>query len=200
MTTLALECSTAQGSLAALRDGRLIFSERFTSERGHGSALFVSLERALAVTGRRKRVVVGLGPGSYSGIRIAIAAAIGLEVGHDSALLGIPSVAALETSASEYIAIGDARRGQFFFARAKAGLLIEGPELLSLDELNHRLAAAAPLPVYASAPIPALPDVEIARPSAEILVRLAESARGITATDHLEPLYLREPHITQPKK
>src|SRR5947209_2188686 len=81
MITLALETSTATGSVALLENGRALFSERFGASRGHGSELFVSLERARSLVSRCDQIVVGLGPGSYAGVRIAIAAAIGLAFG-----------------------------------------------------------------------------------------------------------------------
>ncbi len=196
MTTLALECSTPLGSIAARRDGAEIFSESFRAERGHGPALFAALERALNAAGHCERVVVGLGPGSYSGVRIAVAAAIGLEFGLGCSLLGIPSIVAIRTG--EYIAVGDARRRQFFRAHIRDGLLLEAPVLLSPDELKQRLAVES-LPVFASAPIEGLPGIGIASPSAEILARLGELEHGIIAEGTLEPMYLRAPHITQPR-
>jgi len=200
MNTLALECSTPSGSIAARSNGEQVFSERFTAERGHGSALFAVLERALETLGKCDQVIVGLGPGSYSGVRIAIAAAMGLEIGLDCSLAGIPSIAAIETEEKSYLVVGDARRQQFFLARVDDGLITEGPILLPLSELEQRAASMGPLPVFSSAPIAGLPLLSIAFPSAEVLARHGEQRRGIIATGRLEPLYLREPHITQPRE
>ena len=197
--TLAIECSTSRGSVAGRRAGELVFSERFTAARGHGSALFEVVQRALKTLSTCDQVVVGLGPGSYSGVRIAIAAAIGLEIGLDCTLLGIPSIAAIQTDEKSYLVTGDARRQQFFLARVENGIVTEGPDLLSLAELAVRLAPPPPLPVFTSAPIESLPHLEIGFPAAEILTRLGEQRRGIIATGALEPIYLREPHITQPQ-
>ncbi len=194
--TLALECSTPRGSIAARSGGSLVFSEAFTAARGHGAVLFEVLERALKALGKCDQVAVGIGPGSYSGVRIAIAAAIGLELARGCDLLGIPSIATLE--AGSYFVTGDARREEFFLARVEAGVVTEGPSLLPLAELPARLASAGPLPIFSSAPIDALPTLRIAFPSAENLALMAEQGRGIAATGSLEPLYLRDPHITQP--
>jgi len=200
MNTLALECSTARGSVAASSGGEQVFSERFTAARGHGSALFEVLERALKALGKCDQVIVGLGPGSYSGVRIAIAAAIGLELGLDCALAGIPSIAAIETEERSYLVVGDARRQQFFLARVDDGIVTEGPILLSLSDLEQRATSAGALPVFSSAPITTLPYLRIAFPSAEMLALLGEQRQGIVASGSLDPIYLREPHITQPRE
>lgn len=199
MITLALETSAPQGSVALFDGSRFLFDERFSADRSHSSSLFVALEKARAMTDRVDVIAVGLGPGSYAGVRIAIAAAIGLQLTFGAKLVGLPSVAALEIEAAAYIAIGDARRETFYFSRAEQGACVEGPLLATEAELAERLKSAADLPVFATEAVPQFPIAQIAVPSAAILARLAAAERGIVATDNLEPIYLREPHITQPK-
>ena len=75
MLTLALETSTSQGGVALFRDRELVFSHTFSADRSHSSGLFSIIEAALAPDRVPGRIVVGLGPGSYAGVRIAIAAA-----------------------------------------------------------------------------------------------------------------------------
>ena len=199
MTILAIDTSTNHGSVALLADGEMRLEETFTADRTTSSSLFAVLERAVALAPRVDQVAIGLGPGSYAGVRIAIAAAIGLELGIGAQLIGIPSVAALETDAAGYLAVGDARRETFYFTRVVDGVCVEGPLLATEAELLERIAAHAELPVFASAPLAAFSAAQIALPSAVRLARLADAARGITATGDLEPIYLREPHITLPK-
>jgi tRNA threonylcarbamoyl adenosine modification protein YeaZ len=200
MITLAIDTSTAHGSVAVLNAGSVVFGEQFTAGRGHGSRLSCCLERALGAEPHCDQIVIGLGPGSYSGIRVAIATAIGLEFGIKARLLGIPSIAALESGATHYQAIGDARRGTFYYAQVSDGECLEGPLLLDAAELREWIDRHASLPVFASSPIDGIPNLEIRYPGAERLARLAELGRGISARDDLEPIYLRDPHITQPRK
>ncbi len=199
MNLLAIETSTPRGGIALLAGGELRLEESFNSARGHSALLFAMLERACTLVERIDLVAVGLGPGSYAGVRIAVAAAIGLELGGDARLVGLPSVAALETEAQSYLAIGDARREAFYFTRVEDGLCVEGPLLATEAELRERLEAEADLPVFAGAALAAFPGAQIALPSAVRLARLTEAGRGIIATGDLEPIYLREPHITLPK-
>lgn len=199
MITLALETSTSHGSVALLADGNVLLDERFSADRSHSATLFNVLANARALASSIDVIAVGLGPGSYAGVRIAIAAALGMELSSGAKLVGLPSVAALATSATEYLAIGDARRDTYYFTRVTRGLCEEGPLLASASELSTRLASHPGLPIIATEEVPGFNVSEIAQPNALLLARLAAEGRGIVATGDLEPIYLREPHITRPK-
>jgi tRNA A37 threonylcarbamoyladenosine modification protein TsaB len=95
------------------------------------------------------------------------------------------------------LVIGDARRQSLYLAQVNNGRLMEGPALMAATELETRIAAAT-MPVYSSEKLAQFPLAKLAYPSAR---RLAELARGeIDDTRPLEPIYLREPHITTPKE
>lgn len=198
MTILALDTSTTHGSVALLIDGEVRLEERFTADRGHSALLFPILQSARALAAQIEVVAVGIGPGSYAGVRISIAAAMGFELGMGARLVGIPSVAGLAKDAQRYVAIGDARRATFYFTEVDDGVCIDGPRLLTEAELREALEATA-LPIFCAAPVPGFPEALEALPSAVRLARLAGKDRGIVARGELEPIYLREPHITQPK-
>jgi tRNA threonylcarbamoyladenosine biosynthesis protein TsaB len=195
MITLALETSTQSGGVALFDGDALLFSETFTADRSHTAELFAVIERALGPALNPNQIIVGLGPGSYAGVRIAIAAAVGLSISTGAQLIGIPSVAALDDG--EYLAIGDARRDAYSFAHVRAGEMLSGPLLLSRPELDDALAKAA-FPVFSSEHL-ALPGLELRFPNVETLGRLGIRGKSIHARDSLEPIYLREPHITLPK-
>jgi len=199
MITLAIDTSTPQGSVALLDGANVVFDESFSSDRSHSASLFVTLEKVRAHIERLDQIAVGLGPGSYAGVRISIAAALGLHLSLGARLVGLPSVAALDTSAPTYVVIGDARRETFYFTRVENGVCREGPLLATEAELTQRLQACGDLPIFATAEVPAFPSAAMALPSAVILARLAAAQRGLIGTGDLEPIYLREPHITLPK-
>ena len=173
--------------------------EHFVAARNHSASLFPALEKARALVEHVDLVAVGLGPGSYAGVRIAIAAALGLEWSLGARLVGLPSVAALEVAAREFVVIGDARRETFYFTRVAEGGCVEGPLLATAQELAARLAECGALPLYAAAEVPGFPAAEIVLPSAVLLARFAAHGRGLVTTGDLEPIYLREPHITRPR-
>lgn len=197
-TILALETSTRHGSLAVWRDGALVREWAFTSDRSHNSQLFTPLREAWA-RGQPNLLVVGTGPGSYSGIRVALSAAVGLSVAAQAPLLGWPSLTAFDAP-SHALVIGDARRGSAFVATLVDGRLESEPELLPLAELPERLAGQS---VWTFDETPLVAQAQLARPTAAWLARRAaalstEEITHLTATP-AEPLYLRAPYITTPR-
>ena len=96
MTLLALDTSTAWASVA-LYDGRGVLAEEtWHAQRRHGDELFPTIERVLS--GARQsladvdRVAVATGPGSFTGLRIAIAAAQGIARGTGGSLIGVSTL------------------------------------------------------------------------------------------------------------
>jgi tRNA threonylcarbamoyl adenosine modification protein YeaZ len=145
-------------------------------------------------------IIVGLGPGSYAGTRIAISAAIGLQLSSGARLTGLPSICAIQCDAREYCAIGDARRKSFFFARIRGHELVEGPSLFSQSELQAKLDCLEPAtPILSSESLRRFERAVVRYPSALVLARLARESHRSFFSPPLEPLYLREPHITIPK-
>jgi tRNA threonylcarbamoyladenosine biosynthesis protein TsaB len=199
MKILALELSSGKGSIARLEDGREPFVRAFANDRKHSGLFFENLQRSISEFGAPDVIVVGLGPGSYAGVRIAIATAVGLRAASAAKLIGIASICGVETAAREYCVIGDARRASFFFGRIRDGRLMEGPSLHSLVELERKITESI-VPVYASESLPQFPKATLAHPSAGKLAEVArDQADEIAETQSLEPIYLREPHITVAK-
>ncbi len=199
MKILAVELSSRQGSIAWLEHGGEPFVRSFANDRKHSGLFFENLQVCSREFGTPDTIVVGTGPGSYAGVRIAIATAVGLRAASAAKLDGIPSICAIDTAARDYCVIGDARRDSFFFGRVSDGRLVEGPSLHSREELDVKIRELRG-PLFASEPLPQFTRATLAYPSAR---RLAELARDqfdeIADTLPLEPIYLREPHITVPK-
>lgn len=210
MLTLALDCSTARGSVALTTgtygvDFRVRREATFTAGRGHGGDFFHVLERALAQVRESgeslAQIVVGLGPGSYSGVRQAIAAAVGLSVATGAALHGIPSPVALETDAPSFHAVGDGRRGAFYYTAVENGLPLRHGPVLLVDRaaLDAQIAQNPAWPVLAVEtaadllPPGALPTWPLAR-------RLMGLPPSVRMAPPLEPIYLRPVAFTLPKK
>jgi len=199
MKILALELSTGQGSVAWLENDSEPFVRVFANDRKHSGLFFENLQRFVDDFGAPDVIVVGLGPGSYAGVRIAIATAVGLRAASMAKFMGIASIRGMETAAREYCVIGDARRASFFFGRVRDGRLREGPSLHSLVELERKIIESS-VPVYVSEPLPQFPTAALAYPSAGKLAEVARAQGGeIAETRSLEPIYLRGPHITAAK-
>ena len=198
MKTLALELSSARGSLAWLAT-EIEFTREWPNDRRNSAAFFENLQIVQEKFGAPETIIVGLGPGSYAGTRIAISAAIGIQLSCTARLIGYPSICAMESDPQEYVVIGDARRKSFFFARIRGNELNEGPTLLSEAELKSKLESIEQAtPVLCSELLAQFQRSVISFPSALILAKLAKEARRRFCLPPLEPLYLREPHITMP--
>ena len=198
MKILALELSTARGSLAWLNDTVDLVVVEWPNDRKNSGAFFENLAQVQEQFGSPDTIIVGLGPGSYAGTRIAISAAIGLQAASKARLLGLPSICAIENR--DYCVIGHARRQSFFFARIRKQELVEGPSLFSEADLQSKLDALRDdVPIFCSDSLPQFPLAVIGYPSAELLARLAHDSNRSFKLPPLEPIYLREPYITLPK-
>jgi len=196
---LALEVSTARGSLAWLDEDGAGLSRDWPNDRKNSGAFFENLADVTKKLGPPDAIIVGLGPGSYAGTRIAISAAIGM-VSSGARLIGFSSICAMESNPQEYSVIGDARRKSFFFARIRANNLVQGPTLFSESELRSKLdAIEIATPVFTSDSLPQFERAVVRFPSALVLARLAREPQRSFSLPPLEPIYLREPHITMPK-
>ena len=199
MKILALELSTTRGSLA-WQDDDVGFAREWPNDRKNSGALFENLDAVTKKFGEPETIIVGLGPGSYAGTRIAISAAIGLQLSSGARLIGFPSVCAMECDAHEYCVIGDARRQSFFFARIRGQELVERPTLYSESEMKTKLDTLEPaMPMFASELLPQFDRAVVRYPSALVLARVAQQAQRSFHFPPLEPIYLREPHITMLK-
>lgn len=196
MKILALELSTPRGSLACLA-GEAKLAWEWPNDRKNSAAFFENLDIARKRFGVPDVIAVGLGPGSYAGTRIVISAAIGLQISSGARLIGLPSICAIESAEADYCVIGDARRKSFFFARIGGNELMEGPELFSEEGLKSKLSSLRnDTPILCSQWLPQFSEAVVRYPSAQLLARLAQDPNRNFGLPPLEPMYLREPHVT----
>src|SRR5437870_4599145 len=201
MKILALELSSARGSLAVVSNGNVEVVRDWENDRKNSGPFFESLVEVQKQFGEPDTIIVGLGPGSYAGTRIAISAAIGLQTASQSRLVGFPSICAIECDTPEYCVIGDARRQTFFFARIRDNNLAEGPILMPEAELREKLDKIdRKMSIFTTEKLSQFERAEIRYPSAKMLARRASDSNRKFSQPPLEPMYLREPHITVPKR
>jgi len=201
MKTLALELSSARGSIALFDGDKEEFFREWPNDRKNSGPFFEHLADEQKQFGKADAIIVGLGPGSYAGTRIAISAAIGLNTASQARLVGFPSICAIDCDMPEFCVIGDARRQTFFFARIRENNLAEGPDLMSEAELRTKLDKVdSEMSIFATEKLPQFERVGLSYPSAKLLARLATDLKRSFTQPPLEPMYLREPHITVPKK
>ena len=203
---LAIETSTTHASLALWRGGEIVFEDGFESDRHHHALLFGPLERALDVLGEDGlgEVIVGSGPGSYSGTRVGIAAAQGVALVHGCAAVGLASL--LAAGVREGLAVGDARRGSAWRARVTAGRIPEA-KLIGLPELAEELRGNGAAEVFSFEDVDRLAlgatvtrRVPTARGLIDAWLSLDEGKREELRSVPPQPVYLRPPHITEAKR
>ena len=124
MNILALDTATQLCSLALVKAGQLTAELNLTVKAGHSGSLLPAVEQLLELGGLEPReldlIACGLGPGSFTGIRIGLATAKGLATGLNCQLAGVCTLDALAAAArpSELpvVALLDARKGEVFCA------------------------------------------------------------------------------------
>ncbi|WP_052573686.1 tRNA (adenosine(37)-N6)-threonylcarbamoyltransferase complex dimerization subunit type 1 TsaB [Haloferula sp. BvORR071] len=211
---LFIESSTPRASLALLRGSEVVFGESFTGDRSHNALLFEPLQRALACLAAGEKlatVVIGTGPGSYSGTRVGIAAGQGVAMVHACPAVGLCSLLAVpEAATGKSLAIGDARRGSAWRAVIENGLLAVEPELCAAAELEEELRADPNLKAFALESVSKIglsPETEArvlpghpdAAHLAQAWFRLFAEEKERLGTLPPQPVYLRPPHITEAK-
>jgi len=207
---LSLDSSTQVSSVAfvefddlgmpALEEPVVRFLGESPHARSDSSALFAAMQEAVASCGNPDALCVGLGPGSYNGLRASIAAARGFATALGIPLHAIPSPLALSGSGTNFWALGDARGGHYWIARVSEGTFLEEPELLSPKETAIHLKNHPDLPILSASHLTGIEGIQIVTPSAvrlAILAKRGDPSSRVSVTP--EPLYLKPPHITAPK-
>jgi tRNA threonylcarbamoyladenosine biosynthesis protein TsaB len=145
-------------------------------------------------------IAIGLGPGSYTGIRGAIALAQGWQLGRGVNVIGLSSVACLAAGAEQEKIFGlvniiiDAQRDEFYLARYEiapgACRETEGLRLAPMAEIEERARRGEALLGPGMAEW--FPSARNLYPDAAMLGRLAGERQDFVPGEKLEPIYLRE--------
>jgi tRNA threonylcarbamoyladenosine biosynthesis protein TsaB len=219
-TVLGFDTATADVAVAATRGEATVAERRVGSGEGrprHAASLLPEVESVVAECGGWGGVdliAVGLGPGSFTGVRVGIATAQGLAQALGRPLAGVCTLDALALGVAELpaasarpaLAVLDARRSQAFaILHDPPGSRLWEPFVAKPAELAERVAALpeAPLAVgdgairfrqdLETAGVEVLPDGDPAHHlSARQICLLADEA-GESPPDEIRPIYLRPP-------
>lgn len=207
MKILAVEFSTEQRSVAIWADGAVRGGAVETSTRAtHAIGL---IEQALAQAGLKREQIeclaIGLGPGSYTGIRAALALAQGWQLARAVKLLGIGSVECLAEQARTEGWSGrvnfviDAQRNELYLARyeitAQGASELERLKLASLEEVKSRVADGES--VAGPEVNRWFPSGRALTPTALTLAQVASTRSNFASGESLEPIYLRETNFVK---
>jgi len=213
MTLLALDTSMAACSVAVWRD-RVIANRFVAMERGHAEALFPMIREVMAEADVRfadlRVIAVTRGPGSFTGVRVGVAAARGLALATDKPIIAATSLEAIAHAAGNRLSADqlrgpltvamDARRGQLYCQQFARGRAVSDAQVMSPEDCAATLPHEASIAVGSGARLLAeaagaahhvvalepdlLPD------AADLAAICAEKA---PESAPLTPLYLRAP-------
>jgi tRNA threonylcarbamoyladenosine biosynthesis protein TsaB len=212
---LSIETSTRRGSVALASNGEILTTLTHEEPNAHAERVLGLVERALAETGFTRasldRVAVGVGPGTFTGLRVGIALAEGIALGLDRPLVGVGSLRAMAhavpaTDLRKRVAVLDARRGELFIAAyGPDGEEVLAPSALPparARELVEQALGARELVVVGESAgalgsgFEVLRGAEVDLPHAAPIARLA--ALLDPALARAEPVYVRGPGATLP--
>lgn len=172
-----------------------------------------ALERAQVERSRIGVIAVGLGPGSYTGIRSAIAVAQGWQLARDCNLIGIETSECLAAQAQALVLNGmvgviiDAQRNEYYFAEYEISSTTRrlAQPLRICNPARETRGARDEITVVGPGVEKFFPDGRTLYPDASVLGRLAADRSDFVRGDNLAPVYLREaafvkapPHRTLP--
>jgi tRNA threonylcarbamoyl adenosine modification protein YeaZ len=165
--SLAIDTSTSR-TVVGLLDGEKVLFEKFAEgATDHGRAVSELVAQALLNNPVPEEVIVGMGPGPFTGLRVGIAFARTFALSREIPVIGVCSLDAIDTGKSDYTVAIDARRKEIYWARYKAGKRVEGPAVNKPDEVSDFI-----IDLY---------------PNVSSLVSLAQ------VQSESEPFYLRRP-------
>jgi tRNA threonylcarbamoyladenosine biosynthesis protein TsaB len=219
-TVLALDAAGAACSAALWRDGGVVARRWEAMARGHAEALMPMVEAVVDAPGYAglDLICVGIGPGAYTGLRIAIATARGLALATGLPALGVGSFDVQQAMARQAGVTGnmavvlETRRADVYFqafdpSRDPLGT----PEVLSFPDLETRIRTlAGPVTIvgdaierFAETASDISPDWILRDSSHADAAVIAEFgatqlAIGGLPTEPLRPLYLRAPDTSPP--
>lgn len=143
-----------------------------------------------------ERIVVGTGPGSFAGIRSALAFAQGYALGKPCEVLGLPSACSLAEGVGPLAVVGDARRGKFWVALFDGFSLVGEIFLVERDVLGKRVPRGVKVVSPDAVRIDAVLKEVFGEayvgerlPTAEGLRRIAEANPSVLVREPL-PIYL----------
>jgi tRNA threonylcarbamoyl adenosine modification protein YeaZ len=165
--SLAIDTATSRTIVGIIAGDKVLFEAFHEGATEHGFAITELVMKALEICPKPDQVVVGMGPGPFTGLRVGITFAHSFALAREIPGIGVCSLDAIDVKESEYTVAIDARRKEIYWAKYKDGLRISGPTVSKPAEVDKFI-------------IDQFPDLKK-------LVALSAS-QNIT-----EPMYLRRP-------
>ena len=207
MLVLAFDTSAAAVSvdLVDVSDLRTVAGAQWTGPHGHSEHLAPTVAACLADAGTTLRdvgaLVVGTGPGPFTGLRVGLVSAAAMAEALDVPAYGVCSLDGLAPDEGAVLVATDARRKEVYWATYRDGERVAGPQVGHPADVDPGAATAmigAGARLYAD--VLGLPLLDGDHPVPARLVKFAlDRVRAGAPADPLTPLYLRRPDAVVPK-
>lgn len=138
MNSLVIDTSTTRTSCALFTGTTLRFEGHHDGAIEHAEVLPQLVAKALEIERVIDQVIVGMGPGPFTGLRVGIVFAQTFAGAREIPWIGVCSLDGIDVDSSNYIAVTDARRKEVYWARYVEGERIEGPLVGKSQELMAR--------------------------------------------------------------
>jgi tRNA threonylcarbamoyladenosine biosynthesis protein TsaB len=165
--SLAIDTATNRTIVAIIEDGKVIFESFHEGATEHGFAITELVAKALEICPKPDQVVVGMGPGPFTGLRVGITFAHTFALAREIPVIGVCSLDAIVVDKDEYTVAIDARRKEIYWASYKGGVRVTGPAVDKPADVTGYI-------------IDLYPDLQ----------KLVELSKSQSIT---EPMYLRRP-------
>jgi tRNA threonylcarbamoyladenosine biosynthesis protein TsaB len=215
----AVDTSTPLGTVALFDGAARVASGSESVSNAHGESLLPMIDRVFAEAGWSPgdvdRWAVGIGPGSFTGVRIGVGTVKGIALATGAEIVGVTSLDAMVEGlpASRDAAVASvlfAMKGELFVQLHRAGATLLAPVNLRIEDAAARLAELAgedlvlvghgALLIAGTCPgVPVFSDPPHDLPRAESIARAA-MRRDPCDLASLEPLYVRPPEVTLPRQ
>ena len=138
MNSLVIDTSTTRTSCALFVGSTLQYEGHHDGATEHAEALPRLVSSALKSNQVINQVIVGMGPGPFTGLRVGIVFAQTFAVARNIPWIGVCSLDGIDVDAAEYLVTTDARRKEIYWAHYRSGERISGPDVTTVSELAQR--------------------------------------------------------------
>ena len=196
MYTLSFDTTANSVSVALLQDKTVVAQTQKEMTRGQGEALIPMIQNLLAQAKFQiadvNRIAVSVGPGSFTGVRVGLAAARGMGLALNIPVYGITTLQAMAFQTTGHVlALLDTKRGDYYTQQFQDGMPSEQPTIRSLTDIQALPDIALTGP--AAATVSAQTNHQIA--NNRLSMAVAIGLYSLIQTGTPEPLYLREADV-----
>lgn len=202
MTVLVIDTCLGACQVGRFDAGRMLAGLSEPMERGHQERLAPMAAEVMAGADFAdvEKIVVTIGPGSFTGLRVGLAFAKGVQLATGAPLAGVGTLEALAASVEGGAAAGviDARRGLVYVQAFEGGQPLVEPDIVPMADAARRLAMLVDLTLVgpgAHLLAVELPSAKLDCRAAPDLATLGRLAKAAEPASDLRPLYLRAPDV-----